>query len=246
MVSRWDGWFDKRRRKEVLDYDRKVMEVIDDFSRKIRAKRILDVGCGTGFPYGAYFLEKGYEVYGVDIVESAIQELKEAYPQIKAYVADARKLPFEDSAFDIVYCFQSLWYVPGVEKALDEMIRVVKPTGYIFFDIINGAHPKRRRLYWQERVLGPCYRAILILFPPVRHIFNAIFRMESTYRGGWAHIFACNKPIHPSKLYRYFQEKDIGFAVLPQPELQAGVEFRKTPNIHKEEDRLVFQLKKKS
>ena len=40
-------------------------------------------------------------------------------------------MPFKDSAFDIVVCFSVLHHIPNVSTVVREMMRVVKPGGYV-------------------------------------------------------------------------------------------------------------------
>ena len=134
------------------------------------AKRILDVAMGIGYPHGYYFVENGYNVYGVDINRSAVGDCKKLYPLIKGFVSDAENLPFKDGTFDIVLCFHSFWYFPNVERAVDEMMRVTGPRGYLFFDIQNGANLKMKWLRFRVKYLFPLPRAIMNLFPPARYI----------------------------------------------------------------------------
>ena len=45
-------------------------------------------------------------------------------------IGDLHKLPFEDNYFDVIIC-ECTMCIFDKEKAIDEMIRVVKPGGYI-------------------------------------------------------------------------------------------------------------------
>ena len=53
--------------------------------------------------------------------------------------ADAHELPFPDASFDVVTCQTVLIHLPGPERALGEMMRVVKPGG-----IVICAEPSNR------------------------------------------------------------------------------------------------------
>jgi ubiquinone/menaquinone biosynthesis C-methylase UbiE len=67
---------------------------------------------------------------------------QEKYQQIYARVGDAEDLPFQNDEFSLVYCFQSTWYFPNLDKAISEMFRVVKRGGYVVFDIQNLLSPQ--------------------------------------------------------------------------------------------------------
>jgi ubiquinone/menaquinone biosynthesis C-methylase UbiE len=45
--------------------------------------------------------------------------------------ADARALPFEEDTFDVVVFDSTLTHVPGPQRALAEVFRVLRPSGYL-------------------------------------------------------------------------------------------------------------------
>ena len=45
-----------------------------------RGRRVLDVGCGSGF-FTAYYVERGAEVTGLDIAPTSIEQLSRRFPQ---------------------------------------------------------------------------------------------------------------------------------------------------------------------
>jgi SAM-dependent methyltransferase len=53
---------------------------------------ILDIGCGSGEPIARYFIEKGYEVIGVDSSPTLIDLCKAHFPYREWIVADMRML----------------------------------------------------------------------------------------------------------------------------------------------------------
>jgi ubiquinone/menaquinone biosynthesis C-methylase UbiE len=54
----------------------------------------------------------------------------------------AENLPFTDNSFDFVYCFTVIEHVQDVEKSIQEMIRVTKKGGMLYFNT-----PDYRQLY---------------------------------------------------------------------------------------------------
>lgn len=98
--------------------------------------RLLDVGCGTG--YFTRLLSSGGEMVtasGIDLEEPFIEYAKkEAAEQglpIEFIVGDALSLPFEDNTFDAVVSHTFFTSIPDPERAMAEMIRVIKPGGII-------------------------------------------------------------------------------------------------------------------
>jgi len=66
---------------------------------ELRAKRILDVGCGLGM-YVSQFRQFSDDVYGVDIDPDKIGRASEWLPNLR--VSPAEELPFSDDSFDII------------------------------------------------------------------------------------------------------------------------------------------------
>ncbi|MCA6214535.1 methyltransferase domain-containing protein [Thermococcus bergensis] len=98
--------------------------------------KVLDVACGTGET--ACFLAEtfGCEVVGVDasplMIEKAKNKAKMRGLEGKTtfILADAHKLPFPDNTFDVVISECTLCLL-NKEVALREIVRVVKPNGYV-------------------------------------------------------------------------------------------------------------------
>jgi SAM-dependent methyltransferase len=53
---------------------------------------ILDIGCGSGRPISQFFIERGFEVVGVDSSETLIDSCRDGFPYQQWIVADMRTL----------------------------------------------------------------------------------------------------------------------------------------------------------
>ncbi|MEJ7730041.1 MAG: methyltransferase domain-containing protein [Polyangiaceae bacterium] len=51
--------------------------------------------------------------------------------------ASATELPFADATFDVTCSFKVLAHVPDIDRALAEMVRVVRPGGYVLAEFSN-------------------------------------------------------------------------------------------------------------
>jgi trans-aconitate 2-methyltransferase len=90
-------------------------------------ERILDLGCGTGH-LTAQIAESGAQVVGVDRSPDMIAAAREAYPNLKFEIADARNLPFREE-FEAVFSNATLHWVPEAEEALRSIRRALGPGG---------------------------------------------------------------------------------------------------------------------
>jgi SAM-dependent methyltransferase len=71
---------------------------------------------------------RGFEYSG-----AAVQLAKERYGQtLNITEADARALPLENGSVDFLASFDTLEHIPDVEKAFDEIVRIMKPGGTAF------------------------------------------------------------------------------------------------------------------
>jgi len=111
-----------------------------DFSRLTveSGARILDIGCGSGrHTCEAYRLEKA-AVTGADLNPRDLHEARsrlEFHDRLGEHgggtwslsAADVTRLPFADACFDLVICSEVLEHIPDHRKAMQEIIRVLKP-----------------------------------------------------------------------------------------------------------------------
>ena len=105
---------------------------------------ILDVGGAAGV-YSLWLAERGYEAHLVDasprLVEEARQRSEAATHRIAScQVGDARALPFEDGAADVVLLMGPLYHLTEAadrQRALQEAHRVLRPGGVMFAAAIS-------------------------------------------------------------------------------------------------------------
>jgi ubiquinone/menaquinone biosynthesis C-methylase UbiE len=115
----------------------------------LEGKRILDVGCGNGSTVLkiAKQVSPGGKAVGIDFSKEGIAEAKKKAVELglgkvtEFRVADAEKLPFKDSYFDVVISECVVCLTPNKQKVLAEKTRVLKPGGKIVMhDVISKAH----------------------------------------------------------------------------------------------------------
>lgn len=94
---------------------------------------VIDVGTGTGLtlPYLAAAVGRGGRVVGLDRSPAMLAgaSRRAPAPPVELVEADATHLPFEDGSFDAAVSTYGLTAIAGIDAALDEMVRVVRPGG---------------------------------------------------------------------------------------------------------------------
>jgi len=93
---------------------------------------VLEVGCGLGTD-GAQFAKAGADYTGIDLTEAAVNlarrrfELSDLPGDFR--VADAERLDFPNTSFDLVYSHGVLHHTPDTAGAIREIHRVLRPGG---------------------------------------------------------------------------------------------------------------------
>jgi arsenite methyltransferase len=104
--------------------------------------KLLDIGCGAGFPALeiAQRLDLDSRVYGIDnwqiAVERANQKIKFCNIRNAEIInASAENLPFENESIDIIVSNNGLNNVDNIEQVLIECYRVLKTNGQLLFSM---------------------------------------------------------------------------------------------------------------
>ncbi|WP_172627230.1 demethylmenaquinone methyltransferase [Zafaria cholistanensis] len=101
-------------------------------------QHVLDLAAGTGTSSEPY-ADAGVHVVACDFSLGMLQVGKSRRPDIDFVAGDATNLPFADDAFDAVTISFGLRNVNEPQKALAEMLRVVKPGGKLV--VAEFSHP---------------------------------------------------------------------------------------------------------
>ena len=121
---------------EIRAGERRQREMLETFLTAISfppEARVLDVGCGTGAVARVLSEWPGAgEVIGVDPSPVFIERARQLATQLRNVsfcVGDARSLDFEDASVDVAVVHTCLCHIPGPERALTELCRVLRPGG---------------------------------------------------------------------------------------------------------------------
>lgn len=131
--------------RAAADYDHVGPRFFAYFGRKLvefadigEGARVLDIACGRGavlFPALTAVSVSG-EVSGIDISAAMVDLLEKEIAQrgidnASVAVMDAENLEFEEATFDAVLCGLGLFFLPDLERALSEILHVLKLGGIL-------------------------------------------------------------------------------------------------------------------
>lgn len=122
-------------RFEKLDYLDRLVDYAGHEGREV-----LDIGCGLGNDTARFALH-GARVTGVDIAPNAVALAQRNFQQRgiggRFLVMDGEALDFPDASFDFVYCHTVLHFTPHPERMVEEIHRVLKPSGRAVLMMVN-------------------------------------------------------------------------------------------------------------
>jgi SAM-dependent methyltransferase len=107
-------------------------------ARLARGKRALDAGCGAG--YGSAELAKSAaSVVGLDVAPEAVAFARANYasPNLRFEQASCAALPHPAGAFDLVVAFEVIEHIENWREFLQEVRRVLAPTGQFIVSTPN-------------------------------------------------------------------------------------------------------------
>ena len=138
----WQGWRESSNpyRQYKSERDRKLVLK----SLQLRdGERVLEVGCGYGWISRALWAAAKVEWFGVDRSGEMVRHLHSTSTICPphASVADAGLLPFKDGEFDKVLCTGVLMHIADDERAVQELVRVLRPGGILVCSINNALSP---------------------------------------------------------------------------------------------------------
>ena len=104
-----------------------------DLANLREGQRVLDVACGTGVAARAAADGVGSTgaVVGLDLNPAMLDVASRVRPEIEWRQGDAAELPFSGKSFDAVLCQSALFFFPDLNRALAEMVRVLRPGGVV-------------------------------------------------------------------------------------------------------------------
>ena len=145
---------------------------------------IYDIGCGRGFWFDIYremsHVDKG-QIVGVDLSPKNISYIRER--GYEGYAQNILELSLPDSVSDVTIGIGVIHHTEDPFKAFTQLVRITKPSGYLYIAVYNKWHPyyyivykatwPLRLLYWhchQNWLPDVLVAASSIIFQPLAKI----------------------------------------------------------------------------
>lgn len=128
----------------------------------LRARRILEVGCGTG-RWLADLRPATDQLYGLDLSTGMLSRARERDEQLRLVRGRAGQLPFPTAVFDLVYCVNAIHHFDEPRAFVFEARRLLRPRGTL---AVVGMDPHGCREHWYlYKYFRGTYETDLARFP---------------------------------------------------------------------------------
>jgi SAM-dependent methyltransferase len=106
-------------------------EALQDLARQVQARRILDLGCGTGRSLVglADSLEPSPVCYGLDFSAGMLAQAHRFDPTYRLVRASAPLPPFAPSSFELIFCAHAFHHFPDKAKVIRSTYTLLQPGG---------------------------------------------------------------------------------------------------------------------
>jgi ubiquinone/menaquinone biosynthesis C-methylase UbiE len=131
--------------------------LLDRFMTLPANARILELGCGNGILWKSIVnrIPAGWNITVSDLssgmLDAAWRTLVPTGRAFKFEEMDAQSIPYADGTFDAVIANHMLYHVPDRKKAIQEIVRVLKPSGRLFATTVGENH-MREMNEWRRRI----------------------------------------------------------------------------------------------
>lgn len=129
--SAWQQSYDRHASGYARDLDPTLIGAAERMVELAQARPgicLLDVATGTGTIARAA-AARGASVVAIDASAGMLEIARRLSPEVNLRLGDVSALPFGAGMFDVVTCGLSISHFANREKALSEVLRVLRPTG---------------------------------------------------------------------------------------------------------------------
>lgn len=98
--------------------------------RTLEGLKVGDFGCGQSL-FINIFRDLKYDAIFLDISQNALKTINYGM-KIRASLTD---IPLEDDLMDVIFCIGVVHHIPEMEKAISELVRVLKKGGRLYLGV---------------------------------------------------------------------------------------------------------------
>ncbi len=145
-LSFWEGWL--KRKGAAFQNSRRLSPLFDFMIGNKKDVTIANLGAGAMCLIGDRRRDVKVHVVSSDMLADEFEKMRNELGITSVNHIEKQNmtaLTYKDSSFDIVYCANALDHCQNPYKALQEMVRICKPGGWIY--LYHFAHEGRRQRY---------------------------------------------------------------------------------------------------
>ena len=150
--------------KEWAEYEEWQVELREKFIHHAKSQAsvpyIVELACGPGRDL-EYFNKHGCKMVGADLSYGQLS-LAQKKVDVPLFRTDMCSLPFGSNLFDALWCCVALIHVSRINasKALQQMVRVLKPGGVLFISVLygEGTMEVKRKVYNETPEIYELYK----------------------------------------------------------------------------------------
>lgn len=163
LQQEFNRWAEEGRGEQMEQHHLAITEPTLRIMDLRSGERVLDLGCGAGWATRilARLVSTGPQgfgqVVGLDISDEMIRRARAGsreFDNIMYVWGSAEKIPWEENYFDKVLSVESFYYYPDLDRALNELFRVMAPRGRLFV-LINLYKDNPYSLNWVDQLKVP-------------------------------------------------------------------------------------------
>jgi SAM-dependent methyltransferase len=125
-LDQWDQQFSRQ-----AGWTRATRQHLYRRANLLRARRVLDVGSGTGAVTEELAASTRGEVIGLDVDPAMVAYARQRSGRANYRLGDAHDLPFPDAWFNVTTCHFVLLWCRDANRVAQEMMRVTRPEGAV-------------------------------------------------------------------------------------------------------------------
>lgn len=122
----------------------RVKQYIDEIYSEIKFKKVLDLGCGTGFMIN---IVKPYseEILGVDVTQAMLDKVDTSGPaNIELINSDTSEINLSENYYDLATAYTFLDHLYDMTPTFKNCYKALKPGGVFYADLSPNAY------FWDE------------------------------------------------------------------------------------------------